>query len=78
MGSYRAKETRTYSRDPIECGYRPERAVSIPVCNDRFGERQTHPGKAGQLSCGSRISIETLTRPERPALPNGAVPLGRG
>jgi hypothetical protein len=52
--------------------------VRIPVGDNCLGERKTHAREAGQLSCGSGVGIETLTRPERPGLPHGAVPVRAG
>ena len=52
--------------------------MRIPIGDDCLGERQTDAGKAGELGCGSRVGIETLTRPEWPGLPHSAVPLRRG
>jgi hypothetical protein len=49
--------------------------MAIPIGDDRLGERQTNARKASQLGCGSGVGIETFTRPERPGLPHGAVPL---
>jgi hypothetical protein len=78
MGSQGAEEAGTYPRDSVEAGYGSEGAVGITICDDRLGERQTHTRKARELSCGSRIGIETLTQPKWPSLPHGTVPLRRG
>ena len=68
----------TDSGHTIEPRQTAERAVGLPVGNDRLGQSKSDLGQSGELRGGGRFKIHLLTKTERPALPHGAVSLHQG
>jgi hypothetical protein len=76
VGAKGGQEPRAHAGDPIEPARPSEWPVGLAIRHDPLGERQTHPGEAGQLGSRGPVGIDPLVRAKRAGQGQEAVTVG--
>ena len=71
------EQPRTDAGDPIEAFQGAEGPLGFSVSHDGFGQRETHPGEAGQLGGARAIGIDSLARLQGASPGENAVTVGQ-